>query len=112
MINSYMKEGWFDMPAHIVAIDDDSPILEMTRLVLGKEGGYQVTTVEVLFLVILCKVALSDVLEQESVLVQKGIPLEYKPFTSDDLLSLVSQQLTHVPPQAIPDADCCCCQTC
>jgi DNA-binding response OmpR family regulator len=46
--------------------------------------------------VILCTAALNDVREQESVLLQKGIPILYKPFHIDELLALVQQQVAHV----------------
>lgn len=43
--------------------------------------------------IILCTAALKDVREQEPVLLQKGIPVLYKPFDIDELLTLVKQRL-------------------
>ena len=37
------------MSAHLLIIDDDPSILEMMRLVLEEEGGYQVTIAEMVF---------------------------------------------------------------
>jgi CheY-like chemotaxis protein len=129
------------MKAHILIIDDDQSILEMMRLVLEEEGGYQVTTAESTFEeladierlqpqlilldfllqgrntgwnflqklklhrptkdipIVLCTAALSDVKEQESILIQKGIPILYKPFDVDELLHVVDQILSspHTP---------------
>ena len=96
------------MKAHILIIDDDQSILEMMRLVLEEEGGYRVTTAESTFeevadveslqpqliLLVICTAALSDVKEQESILIQKGIPILYKPFDVDELLHIVDQILS------------------
>lgn len=43
--------------------------------------------------VILCTAALNDVQEQEPVLLQKGVPILYKPFSLDKLLALIQQRL-------------------
>ncbi len=49
--------------------------------------------------IVLCTAALSDVKEQESILIQKGIPILYKPFDVDELLHIVDQILSspHTP---------------
>lgn len=44
--------------------------------------------------IVLCTAALSDVKEQESILIQKGIPILYKPFDVDELLHIVDQILS------------------
>ena len=43
--------------------------------------------------VILCTAALGDVREQESGLQDKGIPILYKPFDIDELLTIVKRYL-------------------
>jgi CheY-like chemotaxis protein len=49
--------------------------------------------------IVLCTAALSDVKDQESILIQKGIPVLYKPFDVDELLHIVDQILSspHTP---------------
>ncbi len=49
--------------------------------------------------IVICTAALSDVKEQESILIQKGIPILYKPFDVDELLHIVDQILSspHTP---------------
>ncbi len=47
---------------------------------------------------VLCTAALSDVLEQEPILAQKGIPLLSKPFDVDELLHIVKQVLSSSSP--------------
>lgn len=47
--------------------------------------------------VIICTAALNDMREQEDVLLQKGIPVLYKPFDLDELFQLVQKM---VMPQA------------
>ncbi len=44
--------------------------------------------------VLICTAALKDIREQEDVLVQKGIPVLYKPFDLDELLQLVKKMVT------------------
>ncbi|MDQ2885589.1 MAG: response regulator [Chloroflexota bacterium] len=44
--------------------------------------------------IVLCTAALSDVKEQEPILIQKGIPILYKPFDVDELLHIVDQILS------------------
>ncbi|GHO53862.1 response regulator [Ktedonobacter robiniae] len=125
------------MSAHLLIIDDDPSILEMMRLVLEEEGGYQVTIAEMIFEdvidverlqpdlilldfrfgahqdgwnflqklklhrptmhipIILCTAGLTDVLQQEAILEQKGIPILYKPFHLDELLDIVAKSLAH-----------------
>lgn len=45
--------------------------------------------------IIVCTAALRDAREQEEILLQKGIPVLYKPFDIDELLRLVKQRLDH-----------------
>lgn len=44
--------------------------------------------------IVLCTAALADVKEQEPILIQKGIPILYKPFDVDELLHIVDQILS------------------
>jgi CheY-like chemotaxis protein len=44
--------------------------------------------------VVLCTAALSDVKDQEPILMQKGIPILYKPFDVDELLHIVAQVIS------------------
>jgi len=44
--------------------------------------------------VLICTAALKDIREQEDVLVQKGIPVLYKPFDLDEFLQLVKKMVT------------------
>ena len=46
---------------------------------------------------ILCTAGLADVHEQEPLLREKGIPILYKPFSLDELLSLVHKCVTERP---------------
>ena len=44
--------------------------------------------------VLICTAALKDIREQEDVLLQKGIPVLYKPFDLDEFLQLVKKMVT------------------
>ncbi len=51
--------------------------------------------------IVLCTAARVDVLEQEGILTQKGIPILYKPFDVDELIHVVKQILSSSAPDTM-----------
>jgi CheY-like chemotaxis protein len=92
------RETVFEEAAEVEHLEPDLILLDF--LLQGQQLGW--TLLQKLKLhpptkdipVVLCTAALLDVQAQESLLVQKGIPVLYKPFAMDELLHIVQQELS------------------